>query len=163
MSNDKCQKNAENSAIPMKKRIFAMSIAHLPMIVHNRFLPPSRFLAINLFGVIFVRNGRSLSDVDLNHERIHTAQMVELLFVGFYLWYVVEWLALLGRYRNVFRAYRNIRFEREAYEHEHDLNYLPHRRMWAWARTDAALHPSREHGQNPVKPYHKHTSSTPHT
>ena len=104
------------------------------MIVYNRLLPPRRFLAINLFGLIFVRHGRRLSDVDLNHERIHTAQMVELLVIGFYLWYLVEWGVLLLRYRNVMRAYRNIRFEREAYENERDINYLKFRKFWAWMR-----------------------------
>ena len=147
----------------MKKCIFAMSIAHPPMIVHNRILPPPRFLAINLFGVIFVRHGRNLSDVDLNHERIHTAQMVELLFVGFYLWYMVEWLVLLGRYRNAFRAYRHIRFEREAYKHQHDFSYLRHRRLWAFLRTDTDLHSPRNHSRNTTKPYHKHSSSEPQT
>ncbi|MCR4614187.1 MAG: hypothetical protein K5778_09310 [Bacteroidaceae bacterium] len=104
------------------------------MIIYNRLLPPPRFLAINLFGLIFVRHGRRLSDVDLNHERIHTAQMVELLVVGFYLWYLVEWGVLLMRFRNVMRAYRNIRFEREAYENERDMNYLKSRKFWAWMR-----------------------------
>lgn len=105
------------------------------MIIYNRLLPPPRFLAINLFGLIFVRHGRRLSDVDLNHERIHTAQMVELLVVGFYLWYLVEWGVLFMRFRNVMHAYRNIRFEREAYTHQHDPNYLTHRRHYAWLRT----------------------------
>jgi hypothetical protein len=72
--------------------------------------------------------------VDLNHERIHTAQMLELLVLGFYLWYLVEWLVLLVRHRNVLRAYRNIRFEREAYENERDMNYLKSRKFWAWMR-----------------------------
>ncbi len=104
------------------------------MIIRNSIIPVSHFTAINLFGLIFVRRGHSFSDVDLNHERIHTAQMLELLVLGFYLWYLVEWLVLLVRHRNVLRAYRLIRFEREAYDHQADLGYLHRRRLWAWAR-----------------------------
>ena len=89
---------------------------------------------MNLFGVLFVRNGTRLTAQLLNHERIHTAQMCELLFVGFYLWYVVEWLVLLVKYRSALTAYRNIRFEREAYENGDDLNYLKHRRHYAWSK-----------------------------
>ena len=104
------------------------------MIIRNSIIPVSHFTAINLFGLIFVRRGHSFSDVDLNHERIHTAQMLELLVLGFYLWYLVEWLVLLVRHRNVLRAYRNIRFEREAYENERDMSYLKSRKFWAWMR-----------------------------
>ena len=156
MSNDKCQKNVKNSAMPLKKRIFAKQNTQNAMIVHNRLLPPPRFLAINLFGIIFVRHGRSLSDVDLNHEHIHTAQMIELLFVGFYMWYLVEWVVLFMRYRNVIRAYRNIRFEREAYDHERDLSYLRRRKLWAWARTNTAQKTSRACCEETTKIYHKH-------
>ena len=95
-------------------------------IVHIRRFPiKGGFYAINLFGVIFTV--QELSAVELNHERIHTAQQRELLFIGFYLWYVVEWLLLLVRYRNGIKAYFNIRFEKEAYNHQNDLEYLTHR------------------------------------
>ena len=58
------------------------------LLIHNRFLPFGPFLAINLFGIIFVRKGRAFAPVDLNHERIHTRQMRELLYVPFYLIYI---------------------------------------------------------------------------
>jgi uncharacterized membrane protein YozB (DUF420 family) len=37
----------------------------------NNILPPNGFLAINLCGIVFCR--RELSDIDKNHEAIHTA------------------------------------------------------------------------------------------
>ncbi|MBR3014818.1 MAG: hypothetical protein IKH69_07330, partial [Bacteroidaceae bacterium] len=64
-------------------------------------------------------------------ERIHTRQMLEMLIVGFYLWYVVEWLLRLPQKGS---AYRHISLEREAYAHEHDLGYLEHRKHFAWWR-----------------------------
>ena len=70
-----------------------------------------------------------MSERDLNHEAIHTAQMKEMLYVFFYLWYLVEWLIrLLGKGD----AYRNISFEKEAYDNEGDLAYLENRPMFAW-------------------------------
>lgn len=54
-------------------------------IIENSLIPFPGFLAINLFGVIFIRKGGVLSEVVINHEQIHTAQMKELGYVGFYL------------------------------------------------------------------------------
>ena len=86
------------------------------------------FYAINLFGIIFTV--QELNAAELNHERIHTAQQRELLYIGFYLWYVLEWLFLLVKYRNGIKAYFHIRFEEEAYNHQDDLKYLNHRQHY---------------------------------
>lgn len=75
-----------------------------------------------------------MNRVLMNHERIHTSQLLEMLVIPFYIWYLVEWLILLFRYRDRKQAYRNICFEREAYVHEKDLDYLSHRKPYAWLR-----------------------------
>lgn len=104
------------------------------MVVFNRWIPFRGYAAINLFGIIFARRGVEVTPSLLNHERIHTRQQWEMLWIPFYLWYVAEYLFFLIKYRNSYRAYRSVRFEREAYAHDHDLNYLKHRRLFAWAR-----------------------------
>lgn len=101
------------------------------MIVRNRFIPFKGFNAVNLFGVIMVKPHVELNPYLLNHERIHTRQIIEMLVVGFYLWYLVEWLVRLTKKGN---AYHRISFEREAYEHERDLQYLQHRKPYAWLK-----------------------------
>ena len=88
------------------------------------------FLAINLCGLIFAV--RDLTPEELNHERIHTAQQRELLFLPFFLWYVAEWLVLMVRYRNSIEAYYRIRFEREAYLHQAEPDYLARRRHYRY-------------------------------
>jgi len=98
-------------------------------VIHNRFIPFRGYWAINLFGVVFVRKGYTLDDVLLHHEGIHTAQMREMLFVFFYLWYVVEWLLRLSGKGN---AYENISFEREAYSNQNNMAYLGCRKHYAW-------------------------------
>ena len=45
----------------------------------NRLIPFGRFTAINLFGHIFVRRGKTFTATDLHHEHIHTRQMLEML------------------------------------------------------------------------------------
>lgn len=88
---------------------------------------------MNVLGMIFVRPGTYLSARTINHERIHTAQMREMGYIFFYVCYVLEWLMRLMTRGN---AYRCISFEREAYRHEADMDYLKHRRHFEqWRRT----------------------------
>ncbi len=79
--------------------------------------------------MLFVHPGVYLSDELMNHERIHTAQQREMLFVFFYLAYFLEWMVRLPMRGN---AYRNISFEREAYANQRNLDYLKHRKLDAW-------------------------------
>lgn len=101
-------------------------------IIYNSIIPFPGFLAINLFGILFVRKGGKVSDIVLNHEEIHTAQMKELGYIGFYLIYIIEWLVRLFMSGN---AYRNISFEKEAYANERNLEYLDSRKHYAMWRS----------------------------
>ena len=102
-------------------------------VVINKILPfGRRYYAINLFGIIFAK-GPCSSRV-INHEGIHTAQILELLFVFFYLWYGIEWLIKFARYRSNHEAYRSIGFEREAYANERNPNYLNERKRFAFLK-----------------------------
>lgn len=102
-------------------------------IIRNRLLPVGKaYGAINLFGLLFVKPGVELNPVLFNHERIHSMQMRELLWIPFYLIYIAEWVWHLIRERgNTYKAYRAISFEREAYSHEEDLSYLKHRHPYS--------------------------------
>ena len=102
-------------------------------IVRNDIIPFKGYKAINIFGILFVRGDAVISSTDINHEEIHTAQMKEMLYVFFYLWYVVEWLVRLVQCRDTKKAYRNISLEREAYANQSDIGYLQERKLWAWA------------------------------
>lgn len=100
-------------------------------VIFNRFVPFRGFAAINLFGICFVRNGCVPDSLMLNHEAIHTAQMKEMGYVFFYLWYLAEWLVRLLKKGN---AYRNISFEREAYANQNQGKYLASRPHYAWLK-----------------------------
>ena len=102
-------------------------------VIYNKYFPFGSFLATNIFGLIFCRSDKGrLTEVDKNHEYIHTLQQREMLFLGFMLWYSIEWLWRYAKCRNLMKAYRDLYFEREAYMMEHDLAYREHRKHFAW-------------------------------
>lgn len=102
-------------------------------VIYNNIIPFKGFRAMNILGVIFARKSANpLSAKTINHEAIHTAQMKELMYIGFYIIYVLEWLYRLVR--SIFtkeNAYRSISFEREAYDHDEDMDYLENRQPYA--------------------------------
>lgn len=103
------------------------------IVIRNRILPPKGFVAINLFGIIFVRKNANISEKTLRHEAIHSAQIKELLIIGFYVLYLWFWIVNLFRcgFKNHV-AYRNICFEIEAYSNADYIDYLKKRKRFAW-------------------------------
>lgn len=100
-------------------------------IIYNNLIPMKGYKAVNLFGVLFAREGARLTAEDINHEAIHTAQMRETLYVVFYLWYAAEWLVrFIGNGLKAHLAYRNVVFEREAYANQQDAGYMDKRKAW---------------------------------
>ena len=57
------------------------------------------------------------------HENIHGKQQLEMLIILFYVCYFIEW---------IFRGYRKISFEQEAYENQNNKNYK--RKAFAWLK-----------------------------
>lgn len=101
------------------------------IVIKNKILPlGKKYYAINLMGIIFAKG--ECDKFTLNHERIHTHQMLELLIVPFYIIYLLEWLVRLIQYRSFFKAYLNISFEREAYDNGNNLQYLKIRKPYSF-------------------------------
>ena len=89
------------------------------------------YVGLTLWPFIFLRKPELRHDaVLILHERIHLRQQGELLVVFFYVWYLTEWLIRCVYYRNGYKAYRNISFEREAYACERMPGYLERRRPY---------------------------------
>ena len=95
-------------------------------VIYNNIIPFRGFAAINLFGILFVRKNVFMTDRIINHESIHTAQIKELLYIFFYIFYLIEWLTKLFKFG--LKSYYNISFEREAYKNEGNLEYLKSRK-----------------------------------
>lgn len=94
----------------------------------NRFLLRKGFSGMALWPFVILRHESQLINQRfMNHERIHLLQQIELLILFFYLWYVIEFFIRWAQYQNRRKAYRNISFEREAYQNEKDPHYLKRR------------------------------------
>lgn len=105
------------------------------IIITNRLIPFGDYATINLFGVLFTKNKSGLlRNKDVNHELIHTAQMKELGYIGFYLWYGLEYLLIRLFHKKQGDAYADVSFEEEAYNNEKDLSYLDKRKHYCWLK-----------------------------
>ena len=101
----------------------------------NKFLCPSGFSAITLFGIIYVRTEASLARINKtdgidslleNHEMIHVKQAVSThnSWFLFYLLYIWQWLMNLPMiFINIHAPYKFIPFELEAYANEANVGY----------------------------------------
>ena len=81
---------------------------------------------------IFAR--QELTDRVIRHEEIHIRQQKEMLVIFFLLWYGIEWLLRLIQYRNRMTAYKNISFEREAYDNMSNIGYLDTRKAYSFIK-----------------------------
>lgn len=115
-------------------------------VVYNKIIPFGRCKCMAAWPLLFTKS-KNLTEDDKRHEEIHGEQQKELLLVGFLVLYVLffcfEFIAccfncVRGYKKDSFnngawkRAYRNNLFEREAYKHEKDADYLKNRKYYAW-------------------------------
>jgi len=105
-------------------------------IIYNTMIPSKGFAAITIFEWVFARSEcKPLSKRTINHESIHIAQCREMLYIGFYLWYVCEFLVRLIQSRgNKIQAYYKISLEQEAYTNDNNPSYLQYRNHFSWKR-----------------------------
>ena len=116
-----------------KRYYIVTQIKFLLMIqIHNDFIPFRGYKAMTLLCFIFVRNGFELDEEDIRHESIHWEQQKEMLILPFFLWYLIEFIVNLFKFNDWSKAYRNISFEREAYDFEKKKYYLEWRKRFAW-------------------------------
>lgn len=93
------------------------------------------YTGMTLWPFLLIRHKSKLADqVFMNHENIHAVQQKELLIIVFHIWYAVDYFIKLIKHRNHNLAYRNIVFEREAYEMETDPEYLKRRKLFSFLK-----------------------------
>ncbi len=86
-----------------------------------------------IFPFIFTKT-KIRSKVLINHELIHHRQQLELFILPFFLFYLIDYLIGLIKFRNHQKAYMNICFEKEAYKNDNNLQYLKNRPFWAFLK-----------------------------
>lgn len=105
------------------------------IIVQNKFsnlILARGFTAVTVWPFIFVHTDAMITRQLLTHEHVHGRQQLEMLWLPFFLWYVIEWLIRLCIDRRT--AYRMISFEQEAYRNDWDPDYLKTRRLFWWVK-----------------------------
>lgn len=105
------------------------------LLIINKYLIPKGYRGMTVFPFVLVNSRNEKDDLVLmNHERIHLRQQLELLVLPFFIWYGLDYLLKLIRYRDKKKAYRNVVFEREAYVNESDFDYLKSRSFWKFLK-----------------------------
>ena len=105
------------------------------IIICQNWFKNTNFIGIAIFPFIILRDEGFREDRKvLNHEKFHLRQQIELLIIPFYIWYIVEFMLRYVQYKNRHKAYLNISFEREAYAHETDGDYLKRRRLYSFLK-----------------------------
>lgn len=97
--------------------------------------PEKVFAAQALAGlpIMIVKDKSKLLNKNIiNHEMIHFFQAMYLGFIFFWIIYLGHFLINLIKYKNGTKAYRNIVFEKEAYDNDQDLEYIFNRKPYAW-------------------------------
>lgn len=103
-----------------------------PWFITLKFLPYS---GMAIFPFVLIKHADfKWSKTLVYHERIHLMQQIELLILPFYFFYVLNYSINIIRFRNHDRAYREIIFEKEAYQNEATINYIRNRPFWAFLR-----------------------------
>lgn len=103
------------------------------IIICQRLLKNTKISGITLFPFILLRKKELRHNpILINHEKIHLRQQLELLIIPFYIWYLSEYYIKYLKYKNPDLAYRNISFEREAYENDQNLDYRKTRKFWSF-------------------------------
>ena len=86
-----------------------------------------------IFPFVFFKHASGADEpVLVNHEKIHLQQQKELLVLPFYLFYLINYLYNLIQMLNHEQAYRSIIFEKEAYDHQSEVDYLQKRKPYSF-------------------------------
>ena len=105
------------------------------MIIVFKLIIPSNYRSLTIWPFIFITNKYLKKDAKLiNHEKIHLKQQKELFWIFFFIWYSIEYLIFLIKYKNHNTAYHSISFEKEAYLNEHNFNYLKHKKRYSFLK-----------------------------
>lgn len=129
------------------------------MIIKNKFIPLGNYKALNFYGIILFTKSE-LSNKNINHEQIHSMQMLELGLVcsiimliliisfnlsslwlilsisAFYIWYGLEYLIIriFGHKDKQTDRYHEVSFEEEAHNNDDNLDYLDSRKPFSWIK-----------------------------
>lgn len=130
------------------------------LVIKNKFIPFGNYILMNVFGIILFSKLDNIPPVDLNHEKIHSRQILECAIIAslillilitifniscwwfiaslssFYIWYGLEYLIIriFGNKDSQSDRYHEVSLEEEAHNNDTNLDYLKNRRPFAWMK-----------------------------
>lgn len=130
------------------------------IVIKNKYIPFGNYVLMNVFGIILFSKGDYLNPINLNHEKIHSRQILECAIVAslivlafvlifniscwwfiaslssFYIWYGLEYLIIriFGNKDTQSDRYHEVSFEEEAHNNDTNLNYLKTRKPFNWIK-----------------------------
>ena len=130
------------------------------MIIKNKFIPFGNYILMNVYGIILFSKLETIPPIKLNHEKIHSRQILECAVVAslillvlillfniscwwftfslssFYIWYGLEYLIIriFGHKDKQTDRYHEVSFEEEAHNNDDNLDYLDSRKPFSWIK-----------------------------
>jgi hypothetical protein len=104
----------------------------IPFKIYTRRRIFNYYTGLSFFIFIWISKHTKDEAKLVRHEKIHFLQQIEMLFVFHWLLYAFFYIWSRTKGHGHFIAYRYNPFELEAYNNEHDTDYLKKRRSFAW-------------------------------
>lgn len=130
------------------------------IVIKNKYIPLGNYVLMNVFGIILFSKGDYLNPINLNHEKIHSRQILECAIVAslivlafvlifniscwwfiaslssFYIWYGLEYLIIriFGNKDSQTDRYHEVSLEEEAHNNDTNLDYLKDRKPFSWIK-----------------------------
>ena len=130
------------------------------LVIKNKFIPFGNYILMNVFGIILFSKLDNIPPVDLNHEKIHSRQILECAIIAslilliliaifniscwwfiaslssFYIWYGLEYLIIriFSNKDSQSDRYHEVSLEEEAHNNDTNLNYLKNRKPFSWMK-----------------------------
>jgi len=103
------------------------------MIIYTKF-KIKNYIAITIYPFIIINHNYKGDETLINHEKIHIEQQRELLWIGFFVLYMLEFIFRFFQYQNWKEAYLSISFEKEANFNENNILYLSFRKNYSFIK-----------------------------
>lgn len=84
--------------------------------------------AFTIYPFIFIKKEYKNNYTLLVHEKIHIKQQTELFLFLYFILYILDFCKNYLKYKDIYKAYKNVIFEKEAYIASNTYDYLNKRK-----------------------------------
>lgn len=99
------------------------------LIIKNNFIPFGDYTLMNVFGIILFSKGDYINPISLNHEKIHSRQILECAIVASLILLIL--IPIFGDKDTQLDRYHEVSLEEEAHNNDTNLDYLKDRKPFS--------------------------------